>query len=390
MFVLVVYLPYILKDSIPVTFSVCGLRFTRVDFQSSRKIDPFLFVSKSDIFMDKECLFNIKKFLYSSKDLKISNIYIIEVEPEELTSLAENEIYNIIIFLSRKRLLPEKGMFFSFNELKKAYHSYVNVVKNIENLIRERRIALCFQPIVDKNWKTVSYEILARLYKEEEASNGSNGENSRNLLYPSQFFPVLYREPELFESFETIVFDSVLSNYERFVQALKLNSFHINLSYSFISKYRNIIEEVFRSESLFSGLKLEVTEQSWNNSDCYTTILELLSTDLRKQIIFDDFGEGLNNIHMLFQNSPHGIKVGYTFIKNFDSSPERKDTLLSKKDEFLLSYLFKTVRDFARYNFFHVYVEGVENESIFKKLNLLINPHYYQGFLFGKGVIFKV
>lgn len=389
MFVLVVYLPYILKDSIPVTFSICGLKFARINFQPSRKVDPFLFVSKSDIFMDKECLFDIKKFFYSFKDLKILNIYMIEVEPEELTSLAEDEIYNIILFLSRKRLLPEKGMFFSFKDLKKTYHSYVNAVKNIEDLIRKRRIALCFQPIVDKNWKIISYEILARLYK-EEASNGSNGQNRGNLLYPSQFFPVLYREPELFESFETIVFDSVLSNYERFVQALKLNSFHVNLSCSFISKYRNTVEEVFKSESPFFGLKLEVTEQSWNDSNCYTTILELLSTDLRKRIIFDDFGEGLNNIHMLFQNSPYGIKVGYTFIKNFDSSPERKDTLLSKKDEFLLSHLFKTVRDFARYNFFYVYVEGVENESIFKKLNLLINPHYYQGFLFGKGVTFKV
>jgi len=288
-------------------------------------------------------------------------------------NLHDEKLYDVIYFVTYNELLDTGSRkIFSVEEVIEAYENYVRNKKLVEKLLREEKVALFVEPIVDRLKEVIACEILSRLCLEEESGE--------RFVSPSEFLPILRRERELYDLFENIVLEKALFAVSR--KDSTLLPCHVNFSRKFFISKVELFKKVPAERFI-----LEVIEDPVRKGELFYEeraylydAISRLSRDGVK-VLFDDFGEGINNVEDLFYAPVSGVKINlHLFLSFCDDS--------SAKSEFrrFVESLIEFLRKKSGFGF-DLYVERVEKAEDFKRICGFTGIRGFQGYYFGKPVL---
>lgn len=348
-------------------------RLRQSGFFSSVEFFPFLSRKDELVFLlkskNRQFLNELKKgcfFGFREKIIKNG------VERCCIISLLEGDdvqgVFTKYCFLFQKELI--KFYFFTFltsQEIEKRYENYFLLKSKVKQALKRYKENLVFyiQPIFEINEsskKTVAFEVLSRLRDVE------TGE----LLYPSQFFVVLEREPELFLSFDECVFLKAFDYFKDFEGKV----IHLNFFLSFLIDawdFLNFFADKIRAKFAFEIVEKE-KEINFLFNNRAVSVLEKLR---RYYLIFlDDFGDGINSLPIFFSFSVDGVKVSKNLffqVKDLFQKDKNKEIVLRK--------FFDMCSSFKEEQLIFV-VEGIETQEEFEFSQKYLKPLLFQGFYF--------
>ena len=240
--------------------------------------------------------------------------------------------------------------------LNKEYENNMLWTKKIKQAIKEDKIVLYYQAIVDnKNQKVKKYESLIRLIDEE------------GKVISPYFFLDIAKKSKLYKKLTKIViqksFDMFRDSDAEFSVNLSIDDILDKEIYNYILKMLaiyhvsdRVIFEIVESESIENFEEIQKFINSVKVLGC--------------RIAIDDFGTGYSNFEYLMRLEPDFIKIDGSIVK---------EILTDKNSEIIISVII----DFAKKMDIKVIAEFVENEEVFNKIKEL-GIDYTQGYYFSK------
>jgi len=240
--------------------------------------------------------------------------------------------------------------------LNKEYENNMLWTKKIKKAIKEDKIVLYYQAIVDnKNQKVKKYESLIRLIDEE------------GKVISPYFFLDIAKKSKLYKKLTKIViqksFDMFRDSDAEFSVNLSIDDILDKEIYNYILKMLaiyhvsdRVIFEIVESESIENFEEIQKFINSVKVLGC--------------RIAIDDFGTGYSNFEYLMRLEPDFIKIDGSIVK---------EILTDKNSEIIISVII----DFAKKMDIKVIAEFVENEEVFNKIKEL-GIDYTQGYYFSK------
>ena len=281
-----------------------------------------------------------------------SNIYEVKDETVELNatlsvSLEKKDQLLITADMALKVARRESKDLIVFDKamsLDKEYENNMLWTKKIKEAIKNDKIVLFFQPIIDNNTKKINkYESLIRLIDEDD-----------KVITP-YFFLEIAKKAKLYKQLTKIVI-------QKSFEAFRENDFEfsINLSIDDIldKEINDYIIEMLAIYNISNRVIFEIVESESieNFYDIQKFIKNVKILGCR--IAIDDFGTGYSNFEYLMRLEADFIKIDGSIIK---------EILHDKNSETITSVIV----DFAKKMNIQVIAEFVENEEIFEKVKEL-------------------
>lgn len=226
----------------------------------------------------------------------------------------------------------------------------------------DKRILLYYQPIVNRHFETVGYEVLARWQKDPG-----------HIIKGGDFIPYL-QESGYIVDFDKYIFEKVceqLSIWEEDGSTEMVDFVSVNISPSsfmradfllyvpkVIEKYgidaKRIVFEITEDEHLsdFEAAKRKMT----------------LLKEYGVRFILDDYGTGYASLSCLYRLPLNGVKIDRSMIEDIDRD---------EKSRKIVSLIFSMAQEIG----LKVVAEGVERETQ-RDLLMAMGCNYFQGFLF--------
>ncbi|EQB40663.1 diguanylate cyclase [Sulfurimonas hongkongensis] len=224
------------------------------------------------------------------------------------------------------------------------YENNMLWTKRIKDAIKNDRIILYFQSIVDNNTlKTNKYESLIRLVDEHG-----------NVITP-YFFLEIAKKAKLYKQLTKIVVQKSFENFRE-----NDFDFSINLSIDDIldKEISEYILEMLAIYNISDRVIFEIVEsesiENFYEIQKFIKNVKLLGC----RIAIDDFGTGYSNFEYLMRLEADFIKIDGTIIK---------EIVHNKNSEIIT----KVIIDFAKRMNIEIIAEYVENEKVFKKVKEL-------------------
>jgi len=226
--------------------------------------------------------------------------------------------------------------------------------KVLQQAIRERRVAMHHQPILDRDRHIVKYESLMRIQIEER-------------LYSPYAFLNVAKKAKLYSQLTKIAIESALDNARQFGCNIA-----INLSMEDIENpaaIDTIIHKVAQSK-IGHLITFEILESE--NIHDYDQVLYFVqkARQIGCSIAIDDFGSGYSNFAYLLRIKPDFLKIDGSLVKNIT-----QDTFAH--------IITKAITGFAHDLGIKVVAEYVHSQEIFDLL-LEMGVDQFQGFYLGE------
>ncbi|NNN12289.1 MAG: PAS domain S-box protein [Acidimicrobiaceae bacterium] len=232
----------------------------------------------------------------------------------------------------------------------------------MRNLIRDRRVEMCYQPIVDlQTGELHKVEALARL----------NPKGGSGLIYPGDFLPALGVE-DFLTLFEIGLVQSCksLTDWERMGIRTSVSVNFPPQGFSDPRYLRVLAKTIESSEIDPSRLTLELTEEKeLNELDISAKVLHALK-ELGIKLSQDDLGSGFSSLHRLEKIGFDEVKIDQTLVRN----PTDPKSPLK-----LIEHLTSLAHDLD----LSVVVEGLESESLIEVATIM-GADYGQGYAIAK------
>jgi len=228
---------------------------------------------------------------------------------------------------------------------------------DINAAIDEQRIVAVYQPIVNKEGKTVKHEVLMRLQEKD----------SIKLMSPFYFLDVAIKT-RLYEYLSSTIVFKALDKLKRSQHTLSINFTYSDIkNRSFIQRIENFFKE---NPQVGQRAVFEITEsESIENYDDVKNFIQ----DFRHfgvKFAIDDFGTGFSNFEYILEIEPDYLKIDGSLIKKIDTDEK--------------SYiLVQAIVQFSHKLGIKIIAEYVSSKTIFSMLNDL-DVDEYQGFYFSE------
>ncbi|KXO09487.1 diguanylate cyclase/phosphodiesterase (GGDEF & EAL domains) with PAS/PAC sensor(s) [Moritella sp. JT01] len=227
---------------------------------------------------------------------------------------------------------------------------------DIDKLLEDEQILLCFQPQVDiKSKCIIGFEVLARMYDE-------NG-----YIYPDTFLPLIDKAG-LNVDFTKIIITKAFKfwAHEKMLSAYTLS---INVTAEDLIS-DNLIDYIIRHKQAHADIKLilELTESQEiiNQASVLNAIARLIINDI--SISLDDFGKSYSTYERLDTIPFNEIKIDRSFVCDIDTNEQHH-------------LIVESTIALAKKMSVSVVAEGIETESV---LNILaeLGCDIAQGYLY--------
>lgn len=288
---------------------------------------------------------NIVKFINShiyevqGETIELSATLSISFEEKDKLHVTADMALKIARRGSKDLIVYDKSM-----SLDEEYENNMLWTKRIKDAIKNDRIVLYFQPIVDNNTlKANKYESLIRLIDEHG-----------NVITP-YFFLEIAKKAKLYKQLTKIVIQKSFENFRE-----NDFDFSINLSVDDIvdKEISEYILEMLAIYNISDRVIFEIVEsesiENFYEIQKFIKNVKLLGC----RIAIDDFGTGYSNFEYLMRLEADFIKIDGSIIK---------EIIHNKNSEIIT----KVIIDFAKRMNIEVIAEFVENEKIFNKVKEL-------------------
>lgn len=284
---------------------------------------------------------------------EISLNFSVGVSSEENSTLLSTA--NMAIKIARRE---SKDIVFYNNalSLNKEYENNILWIKKIKDAIKNDRIVMFYQEIVDnKNGPTKKYETLIRLVDED------------GKIISPYFFLEIAKKAKLYNELTKIVIRKSFAAFEN-----NAHEFSVNITIDDIinEDTRDFIYSYIQNNSVANRVTFEIVESE--NIENFETIERFINVvkSFGCKIAIDDFGTGYSNFEYLMRLQADFIKIDGSIIK---------EILHDKKSELITSVIVA----FAKEMNIQVIGEFVENKEINDKL-IQLGVNKSQGYYFHK------
>ncbi|MCZ6656673.1 MAG: EAL domain-containing protein [Gammaproteobacteria bacterium] len=272
--------------------------------------------------------------------------------PDELLMLADAAMYRA------KEVAGGSASFYD-KALNEAAHARVVVESRLRNAVKDKRLKLHFQPIMDlKTGRLPSAEGLMRWDDEELGS-----------VPPARFVSVA-EDTGIIHEFLDVCMSEVSKTLRRLIsRGMRDYRIAINASPKQLSKAefgKRFLETCARHDVSPNNLELEFTESIFVNDPTSVKRELAIIRDQGVVIALDDFGTGYSSLNMLRQLPIDVLKIDRSFIKDVESSRDALD-------------LVHHVIDIAQVLKKEVVAEGVETGEQFAVLKK-VGCQFIQGY----------
>ncbi|MCK4874316.1 MAG: EAL domain-containing protein, partial [Sulfurimonas sp.] len=236
--------------------------------------------------------------------------------------------------------------------------SIIEVKKTVRYALNHKNIVPFFQPITDRNGKTVKYEALVRILEYSESG--------KTILTPDKFLDISMQSV-LYIQIANKMLEQSLAFFANREEKISVNF----LPNDFFDQ--SIMDTLMKGIENFDSpdrIVVEITEQE--GVEDFSRLLSVVEKlrDIGVQIAIDDFGSGYANYAHILRIRPDYLKIDGSLIKNILTDTESK-------------ILVKSIIRFAKELNITTVAEYVENEEIFELLKEY-GVDEYQGYYFGK------
>ena len=241
---------------------------------------------------------------------------------------------------------------------KKRSEEILNMKHKIHYALEYKNVVPFFQPITDKEGKTVKYEALVRILEFEEGKE--------KVISPFFFLDIAIKSGLYFDIAKEVLQQSLELFKER-DEKISIN-FLPNDFYNeeMVSMFLDLIKDYDKKDQII----VEVTEQE--GMEDFNKFAQVIQ-EFRKVgvlIAIDDFGSGYANYQHILMLKPDYIKIDGSLVKNVVTDNDSQ-------------ILIKSIIDFAHKLNITVIAEYVENKEIFELLKEY-GVDEFQGYYFGK------
>ncbi len=253
-----------------------------------------------------------------------------------------------------------RGRFISYLETAEQSRNYLSMIMTGDSFLRamrEGRVRLAFQPVMDSRTDEVSfYECLVRIIGEDGA-----------VVNAAQFIPAV-EELGLARVLDKFTLNMAIKELAMFPQ-LKLSVNVSNWSLTDLSWLEDIVETLHQVPDVASRLIIEITEsvaiQDMQKTEYFVEILKGLGC----RIALDDFGSGYTAFSQLKTLDIDIVKIDQSFIR--DISEERNHLFVRALQSLAEGINLETVG------------EGAETQG---EADILVQDgiDHIQGFIYGK------
>lgn len=227
---------------------------------------------------------------------------------------------------------------------------------DINQLLADEQVLLCFQPQVDMKSKNINgFEVLARMYDE-------NG-----YIYPDTFLPLIYKAKMNVEFTKIIIAKA----FKLWVNETNLSDYTLSINVTAEDLLSdNLMDYIIRHKQAHTQIKLilELTEsQEIINQGCVlNSIARLIINDIG--ISLDDFGKSYSTYERLDIIPFKEIKIDRSFVCDIDTNEQHR-------------LIVESTIALAKKMLVNVVAEGIETESV---LNILddLGCDTAQGYLY--------
>jgi len=241
---------------------------------------------------------------------------------------------------------------------KKKSEEILSMKKKIHYALENKNVIPFFQPITNKEGKTVKYEALVRILEFEQGKE--------KVLSPFFFLDIAIKSGLYFDIAKEVMQQS-LEFFHNKKEKLSVN-FLPNDFYN--ENMVNMFLELIRDYEHKDQIIVEVTEQEgMEDFNKFARVIQ----EFRKVgvlIAIDDFGSGYANYQHILMLKPDYIKIDGSLVKN---------VVTDKNSQILI----KSIIDFATELQIKVIAEYVESKEIFELLKEY-GVDEFQGYYFGK------
>ena len=233
------------------------------------------------------------------------------------------------------------------------YKEHLKWLKKLQWAVKNDRIKLFYQPIVDKNKNIIKYEGLVRLIDEDEKA-----------ISPFFFLDVAKKSRFYIEITKRVITQAVDTiNNKNIPVSVNLTLEDINDEEMRVFIFKKICE---LKNKLYLSIEI-VESEDVRESKIVKEFLQNIKNE-KVSLYIDDFGSGYSNFDYLIKLNPDVVKIDGSIIKNI---------LIDKNSEIIV----KTIVSFAKEMKIKTVAEFVENEEIFEKLKSF-GVDYFQGYYF--------
>ena len=241
---------------------------------------------------------------------------------------------------------------------KKRSEEILNMKHKIHYALEYKNVVPFFQPITDKEGKTVKYEALVRILEFEEGKE--------KVISPFFFLDIAIKSGLYFDIAKEVLQQS-LGLFKERDEKISIN-FLPNDFYNeeMVSMFLDLIKDYDKKDQII----VEVTEQE--GMEDFNKFAQVIQ-EFRKVgvlIAIDDFGSGYANYQHILMLKPDYIKIDGSLVKNVVTDNDSQ-------------ILIKSIIDFAHKLNITVIAEYVENKEIFELLKEY-GVDEFQGYYFGK------
>jgi len=272
-------------------------------------------------------------------------------------AFGKNGLHNALVALHMSKKDNELyKIFHNDEEFKKEIEFNKTWQKEIKYALKEDRIEVFYQPIVDKNKQVFKYECLMRIKKIE------NGE----IKYISPFFLDIAIKSKQYLAISRIMLKKVFASFK------DGGLFSINLNYLDMSNdtTKKLLEELIIKYNAQNRVTFEILESE--SIQDYKVIEEFLQY-FRKygiKVSIDDFGSGYSNFKRILALNPDFIKFDGSLIKNIN---------IDKKSYIIV----KNMINYAKELNIKTIAEFVHSKEVFETC-VSLGIDYFQGFYISK------
>ena len=273
----------------------------------------------------------------------------------------ESMIHEASLALEAAKKHPHRMFCFFEQEMAEASVFKTELLHAFENEV-EKRVLLYYQPIVDRSFRTVGYEVLSRWKK-----------NEAHIVTAQDFIPYLEENGRII-SYDKYIFEKVcrqIAEWENegitdMVDFISINISPISfMSADFLLFVPKCVEKYGVDPK---SIILEITENELlSDFELVERRMKLLS-DYGIRFALDDYGTGYASLSYLHRLPFSELKIDKSLISNIDND---------KKNRKIVSLIFMMSETIG----LTVVAEGVEREAQRDTL-LAMGCDYFQGFLF--------
>jgi len=280
------------------------------------------------------------------------------------TGLAFNHSHSLEDAQMALKIAKEKSLpyviYSKHVDTKKRSETIMQVKRTIRYAIEHNNIIPFFQPITNREGKTIKYEALVRII---EFENGV-----KKILTPNLFLDISMQSGLYIEIAKEMVKKS-LSKFETREEKISVNFLPNDFFNPII--FDSLLDYIKRSNSP-ENIVVEITEQE--SVEDFERLVEVIKM-LRKLgvlIAIDDFGSGYANYSHILTLKPDYLKIDGSLIRNILTNNESQ-------------ILVKSIIHFAKELDIITVAEYVENLEIFELLKEY-GVDEFQGYYFGKPI----